>query len=89
MLQQSISKVSRLLASRPPVNVAGAHLIELVILQRTRAIASPPERRPKSSSRSDKSTFGTDEPLRLNIGDGPGEFSHRALNPAFYDAVPA
>lgn len=36
------------------------------------AIASPPRQRSSSSPQSRSSTFGTDEPLRLNIGDGPG-----------------
>ncbi len=41
--------------------------------QATVAIASPPQRPRSSSPQSSSSTFGTDEPLRLNIGDGPGE----------------
>lgn len=45
--------------------------------QATVAIASPPQRPRSSSPQSSSSTFGTDEPLRLNIGDGPGESGDR------------
>lgn len=52
------------------------------------AIASPPDRRTsKSAPRTDKATFGTDEPLRLNIGDGPGA-GYTAVDPESRRVVP-
>jgi hypothetical protein len=56
------------------IRVAGAATTRdlMLLRQATMAIASPPRQRSSSSPQSRSSTFGTDEPLRLNIGDGPG-----------------